>query len=118
MSEEQDWDGIERRTGMVTREEFAEFVAASNRQRQELRDMVRELKSSMLETQKSLKCVHDTWNAHLIEYGDILKEAKNVAKTRAQLRMAIAEKSIVALVWAMVVLVGYSLWDYVKAHLR
>ena len=113
-----EWDGIERRTGMVTREEFAEFVAASHKQRQELRDMVRELKVSMLETQRSLKCVHATWAGHLVEYGDILKDAKDIAKTRAQLRMAVVEKSIVALVLGMFAFAGYALWDYIKALLR
>jgi hypothetical protein len=113
-----DWDGHERRVGMVTREEFSEFVRHSTTQRKELCDMVREIRLSVIETQRSLKCVHTTWEAHLVEYGDILKEAKNVSRSRAQLRMAIAEKSIVALVWAMLLVVGYALWNYIKSELR
>lgn len=113
-----EWDGEERRTGMVTREEFNAFVTHANAKRQEMCDILREVRVSVIDTQRSLKCVHTTWEAHLAEYGDILKEAKNVSETRAKMRMAIAEKSIVALVWGMAMLVGYALWDYIKVKLH
>ena len=113
-----DWDGIERRTGAVTRGEFEELSRYAEVQRKELRDIMREIKSSLVDTKRSLQCVHETWQAHLAEYGDVLKELKNVSITRSKLRMAVAEKSIVALVWAMLLIVGYALWDYIKERLH
>lgn len=113
------WAGEERRSiPTVTRAEFTEFVTQSNQQRHELRDMVREIKGSIIEIQRDIKCVHTTWDAHVAEYGEILKHTKSDREKTEKLRTAITEKSVAGVVWGMVVLVGYALWDYVRSHVR
>ena len=113
------WTGEERRSvPTVTRAEFTEFVSQSNAQRQELRDMVREIRGSMIEIQRDVKCVHTTWDAHIAEYGDILKSCKSERDRGDKLRSAIAEKSISGIVWAIGLLIAYAVWDFVKSSVK
>jgi uncharacterized coiled-coil DUF342 family protein len=113
------WTGEERRSiPQVTRAEFSQFVAESNQQRQEIRDMVREIKSTMIEIQRDIKCVHQTWDAHVEEYGDLLKETKEAREHGQKLKSAITEKSLTGMVWAMIVLIGFSVWDYIKSNVK
>ncbi len=47
-------------------------------------------------------------------YHDIMIEQ---VEERRRLRQAIQEKTISGLVWAAIVGIGYSVWEYTKAHL-
>lgn len=113
------WTGEERRSiPQVTRAEFSAFVAESNTQRHELRDMVRDIRSTMIEIQRDIRCVHTTWDSHVAEYGDLLKASKAAHETTKKLKSAVAEKSLTGLVWALIVLVAIAIWDYVKSSVR
>lgn len=113
------WSGEERRSiPQVTRAEFSQFVAESNAQRHELRDMVREIRQTMIEIQRDIKCVHQTWDIHVAEYGDLLKASKVAHETTKKLKSAVTEKSLTGMVWALIVLVAIAIWDYVKSSVR
>lgn len=108
------WDGNERRTGMVSRDEFNAFVEESGKSRQELRDIVRDIRGTVVDVQRDLKCIHETWEV----YADTITQTKLNNESRAKLKAAIIEKSIAGAVWAMVVFIAMASWDYLKAHIK
>ena len=115
----QSWPDVERRSvPTVTRDEFTQFVQSSSQQRHELRDMVRDVQGTLVEMRRDLKCIHETWDTHVDEYGDLLKSVKRDRVDREKLRSAILEKSLTGAVWAMVVIVAVSLWDSFKSNLK
>lgn len=113
-----DANDLERRKDVVTQDQFSRFVEASESQRRELREMAREIKVTLVEVQRDIKCIHTTWDTHVAEYGQLLKDAKADKETKAKLRTAIIEKSLTGAVWAMVVFVALASWDYLKSELR
>ena len=56
--------------------------------------------------------------AFMDTYEDFLKLAMKDAQERSALRRSIIEKSLAGLVWATIVMIGYAIWDYIKAHLK
>lgn len=113
------WTGEERRSiPQVTRGEFTAFVEQSNAQRQELRDMVRDIRGSIIEIQRDIKCVHQTWDAHVTEFGEVLQVAKTSHEAGKKLKSAVTEKSLTGIVWAMIVVIALAVWDYMKAHVK
>jgi len=112
------YDDLERRKDVVTQDQFLRFVEASEAQRRELREMVREIKVTLVEVQRDIKCIHTTWDTHVAEYGPLLKDAKAEKEGREKLRTAIIEKSLTGAVWAMVVFVALASWDYIKQQAK
>lgn len=114
------WDGNERRdaAGIVSSHEFMNFVRDSESQRKEMREMVRGIQGVLVEVQRDMKCIHQTWDRHVDEYGQLLKDAKADKETRAKLRAAIIEKSAVAAAWFMLAFVAAAVWNSFKEHIR
>lgn len=114
------WDGQERRSGggFVGGHEFGDFVRESESQRKEMREMVRGIQGVLVEVQRDMKCIHTTWDRHVEEYGQLLKDTKADKETRAKLRAAIIEKSAVAAAWIMLAFVATAVWNSFKEHIR
>ena len=109
-----EWDGQERRVGMVTRDEFRAFVEHSNASRESLHMAVTDIGQSIKLVQCSVKKMESNWD----QYAGLLKDTKASVETREKLKSAILEKSLTGAVWAMVVFVALASWDWAKAHLK
>ena len=51
-------------------------------------------------------------------YEEFLRLAVIAEKARHELRSAVIQKSFLGMVWAGLVVLGLSLWDYIKAHIK
>ena len=56
-------------------------------------------------------------SVHFRKYQPMLDEMSQTQRAHDKLRQAIIEKSVIGIVWGAIVLVGVSLWNYVRHHI-
>lgn len=70
------------------------------------------------ENQEKIDCIMSELKTFRLQYEDMLKEMK-IAKLRAeQIRIAVLEKSVAGLIWAVIVFLGLAAWNYIKGSMR
>jgi hypothetical protein len=91
----------------------------------ELERRVTELEHELVKYRESINAIvgqmRDDLNCirRAIErYEPYLKDQIEARRRKDGLRRAVIEKSLVGAVWAVILFVGYSIWEYLKRQLR
>jgi len=88
-----DYNGPERRTNWVTKQEFQELVI-------------------------EVRTLSDNWKKHLDIYEEFLKTSLTEKLEKQELRKAITEKVVTGGVWATLIFLAMAAWDYLKTHVK
>lgn len=71
-----------------------------------------------LENMEKIDCIVRELRGFRLQYEDTLKEMKAAKRRGEQIRVAVLEKSVAGLVWAVLVFFGFAAWDYIKGLMR
>ena len=79
---------------------------------------LRDIAQRLDKLQTDLNELKAAWQAHVNEYGDLLKHTKVSADERVKLRAAITEKTIGGAIWAVIVFLAVAAWSYMREHIK
>ena len=105
-------NGQERRKGAL------ELSVEVEQLRRELSVHVAKNEDSHKDAMEKIDCLSLEMRKFRSQYEDTLKELKDSRQWQRELRDALWQKTAIGVVWALVVLLGFSVWSYVKDHIR
>ena len=75
-----------------------------------IEDRIEEIWKEVRQNGSAIRCLAQS----VEKYRPMLKDMQSEQRAHAKLREAIVEKSAVGIVWAMIVIIGVSVWHYLK----